>query len=163
MQDDPPRPILTRSALYPNNKLDLQVLIDHLVASGTLEPALLKSLLLSCRNLLRTLPQSEHEPNLIELHDPITIIGDIHGQFFDLLKVLSYTDLLRPQPDPNNKVLFLGDYVDRGLESLEVATLLIAIKLLHPNKVVLLRGNHETRAMTEQYNFMEECLHTYSQ
>lgn len=59
-----------------------------------------------------------NEPNIIELIDPVTIVGDIHGQLYDLLKILSLTGLDRPFIDPNQKVVFLGDYIDRGLESL---------------------------------------------
>lgn len=79
---------------------------------------------------------------MLDFSDPVTIIGDIHGQFYDLLKILSYTDLLKGQIDPNHKVIFLGDYVDRGVNSVEVTLLLIALKIEFPNNVFLLRGNH---------------------
>jgi len=95
---------------------------------------------------------------MLELNDPVTIIGDIHGQFYDLLKILSYTDLLKSHMDPNQKVVFLGDYVDRGINSIEVTLLLLGLKIEYPHNVILLRGNHESRVMTEQYNCKTECL-----
>lgn len=79
---------------------------------------------------------------MLEITDPVTVIGDIHGQFYDLLKILSYTDLLKPSIDPNQKVVFLGDYVDRGINSIEVTLLLLALKIEFPNNIILLRGNH---------------------
>lgn len=68
-------------------------------------------------------------------------MGDIHGQYYDLLKILS----LVPDLDADDKkgyYLFLGDYVDRGSNSVEVMTLIMALKVNHPKRVILLRGNH---------------------
>ena len=72
-----------------------------------------------------------NEPNILELNDPVTVVGDIHGQLFDLLKIVSITKIMERSHVDNNKykVLFLGDYVDRGYESLEVITLLMAFKI----------------------------------
>jgi serine/threonine-protein phosphatase 2B catalytic subunit len=78
------------------------------------------------------------EPNLLKLKDPVTVVGDIHGQFYDFVKMLDVGG------DPENtKYLFLGDYVDRGSFSVEVVLLVYAIKLNYPKTVFLLRGNHE--------------------
>jgi serine/threonine-protein phosphatase 2B catalytic subunit len=54
--------------------------------------------------------------------------------------------------------LFLGDYVDRGIFGIECLMLLIAIKLNFPKKFVMLRGNHESRNMTESFTFREEVI-----
>jgi len=70
-----------------------------------------------------------NEPNVISVNDPVTIVGDIHGQLYDLLKILSLVDLLDKSSIGEHKVIFLGDYVDRGLESLQVVTLLMALKI----------------------------------
>ena len=78
------------------------------------------------------------EPNLLKLKDPVTVVGDIHGQFYDFVKMLDVGG------DPENtKYLFLGDYVDRGSFSVEVVLLVYAIKLNYPKTIFLLRGNHE--------------------
>lgn len=93
------------------------------------------------------------EPTVLDLHAPLCVCGDIHGQFPDLLRIFEMAE-----PPPNNRFLFLGDYVDRGPMGLESLCLLLAMKLRYPNHVYLLRGNHETREMTAQYGFMDECV-----
>jgi serine/threonine-protein phosphatase PP1 catalytic subunit len=82
-------------------------------------------------------------------HGPITVVGDIHGQFRDLCRMLERI----PQ---GNSVLFLGDYVDRGPQSLEVVMMLFVMKIREPGSVFLLRGNHETRSINSAYGFREE-------
>lgn len=79
------------------------------------------------------------EPNLLTLDDPITIVGDIHGQYYDFCKLLE-SDV---GGDPNDtKYLFLGDYVDRGNFSIEVLILLLSLKITYPKTIAILRGNH---------------------
>jgi serine/threonine-protein phosphatase 2B catalytic subunit len=80
-------------------------------------------------------------------------VGDLHGQYFDLLNMLQKAG----EPGTIN-YLFLGDYVDRGVLGIEVVLLLLTLKLSEPKSVVLLRGNHESRNMTESFTFREEVL-----
>jgi hypothetical protein len=77
------------------------------------------------------------------------------------MKVLS----LCPNIDdnPQHTILFLGDYVDRGPFGMEVLILLMAMKLKYKNNIFLLRGNHESRQMTQCFNFYEECCEKYNQ
>lgn len=100
---------------------------------------------------------------MLLLSDPVVVIGDIHGQFFDLLKILSHNNLVNLDRNPAQKIIMMGDYVDRGINSVEVITLLMVLKVTYPEQLFLLRGNHESRIMTESYNFMTECLSKYSQ
>ena len=96
------------------------------------------------------------EPNLVNISEPICIVGDIHGQYSDLLNMISKAG------EPGNlNYLFMGDYVDRGIFGIDVCILLFAIKLNYPKNVVLLRGNHESRNMTETFTFREEVLQRF--
>jgi serine/threonine-protein phosphatase 2B catalytic subunit len=85
--------------------------------------------------------------------EPIVIVGDIHGQFYDLCHMLDKAG----SPAEIN-YLFLGDYVDRGIYGVEVVLMLAAIKINYPKNFILLRGNHESRNMTENFTFREEAI-----
>ncbi|KAL0206836.1 hypothetical protein P9112_012547 [Eukaryota sp. TZLM1-RC] len=97
-----------------------------------------------------------HQPNVICISTPITVVGDIHGQYWDLIEMFKITG-----DCPDTNFLFLGDYVDRGYYSIEVAALLIALKVRYPQRVFLLRGNHESRQITQVYGFYDECCRKY--
>ncbi len=98
------------------------------------------------------------EPNLVKIGEPIVIVGDLHGQYYDFCHMLEKAG----SPKDMN-YLFLGDYVDRGIFGCECVLLLLSIKINFPKKVVLLRGNHESRNMTENFTFREEVIERYDE
>jgi serine/threonine-protein phosphatase PP1 catalytic subunit len=92
------------------------------------------------------------QPALLELAPPVKIVGDIHGQYTDLIRMFEMCGF-----PPHSNFLFLGDYVDRGKQSLETILLLLCYKLKYPENFFLLRGNHECANVTRVYGFYDEC------
>lgn len=101
---------------------------------------------------------------LVEISSPVKIFGDIHGQYSDLMRFFDLWGAPYNAEEPgsidvedNFNYVFLGDYVDRGIHSLETICLLLALKVKFPTKVVLLRGNHEDKWINQSFGFFEEC------
>lgn len=92
------------------------------------------------------------QPSLVELSPPVKIVGDVHGQFHDLIRMFEKCGF-----PPTSNYLFLGDYVDRGKQSLETILLLLCYKIKYPENFFLLRGNHECASVTRVYGFYDEC------
>ena len=98
-----------------------------------------------------------NQPCALELEAPVQIVGDVHGQYIDLLRIFETCGF-----PPSANYLFLGDYVDRGKNGLEVIVLLLAYKVKYPENFFLLRGNHECASINRIYGFYDECKRRYS-
>jgi diadenosine tetraphosphatase ApaH/serine/threonine PP2A family protein phosphatase len=116
-----------------------------------------------CDLLSRLVDLLIREPNVVYLtasSGPIIVCGDIHGQLLDLFQLFEKTDILTD--NASQHILFLGDYVDRGHSSIETFAFLAYLKCKFPDRVTLLRGNHESRAVSQQYGLYNDCDAVYS-
>lgn len=143
----------TNEQVFLRNGLpNCEFLKDHFFHEGRLQEHQAIKIVKQATQLLTA------EPNLLSVPAPVTICGDVHGQYYDLMK------LFEVGGDPKStKYLFLGDYVDRGSFSIECLIYLYALKITYPNSFWMLRGNHESRHLTEYFTFKNECVHKYSQ
>ena len=105
----------------------------------------------------KSLPIIKEQKMLVELEAPLHVCGDIHGQYYDLLRIFEHCGY-----PGEYSYLFLGDYVDRGKQSLETVCLLLCYKIKYPEKVTLLRGNHESSVTNRIYGFYDECKRRYN-
>ncbi|CAG9333725.1 unnamed protein product [Blepharisma stoltei] len=96
------------------------------------------------------------ESNVQAVKCPVTVCGDIHGQFFDLLELFRIGG-----KTPDTNYLFTGDYVDRGYYSVETVSLLVCLKVRYRDRITITRGNHESRQITQVYGFYDECMRKY--
>ena len=112
-----------------------------------------KEIQLLCKKCRKILAQQDV---LLNLSSPIKVCGDIHGQFYDLLRLFGFSGY-----PPNSNYLFLGDYVDRGKQSIETISLLFALKIKYPENIFILRGNHESSKINRIYGFYDECKKRY--
>jgi len=97
------------------------------------------------------------QPMMLEVDAPMRVAGDVHGQFYDLLRLFEYGG-----PPEEMNYLFLGDYVDRGKNSIETVTLLLSLKAKYPENFFILRGNHECASINRLYGFFDECKRRYN-
>lgn len=130
--------------------LNLDLCIERLLRKELLAESVVEAICGKAKELLIK------ESNVIHIKAPVTVVGDIHGQFFDLKEIFRIGGNC-----PDTNYLFLGDYVDRGLFSVETISLLVCLKLRYPLRVNLIRGNHESRGVTQSYGFYTECQRKY--
>jgi serine/threonine-protein phosphatase 2A catalytic subunit len=130
------------------NAADVQ--IEKILQCKPLTEAELTQLIDKCKEILQV------EANCVKIRAPVTVCGDLHGQFYDLMELFKMGGQL-----PDTNYLFMGDFVDRGIHSVEVMTLLIAFKCRYKDRIFLLRGNHESRSTSQVYGFYDECIKKY--
>jgi len=130
--------------------IDLDECLERLYKKELLADSVIEALCAKAKELLM------RESNVVHINAPVTVVGDIHGQFFDLIEIFRIGGFC-----PDTNYLFLGDYVDRGLFSVETISLLLCLKLRWPTRVWLIRGNHESRGVTQSYGFYTECARKY--
>jgi serine/threonine-protein phosphatase 2B catalytic subunit len=147
----PIREPLARNKVFGSNGLPIpDNLKTQFIGEGRLAKEDALEIIRRATDLLRK------ESNVLHLQDPITVCGDIHGQFYDLVK------LFEVGGDPlQSQYLFLGDYVDRGCFACEVCLYLLSLKICAPKTFFMLRGNHECRHLTAYFNFKKECIYKY--
>ncbi|KJH53437.1 phosphoprotein phosphatase 1 family protein, partial [Dictyocaulus viviparus] len=130
-------------------EMDLDQLIRDHFASGPVEHIYSSSFLMDL--LQRAEISLSRQPSLLEVTAPIVVVGDIHGQYGDLLNIFEKCGW-----PFETRYLFLGDYVDRGRNSLEVLVLVLALQIQFPNQFYLLRGNHEIKSVNRNYGFYSD-------
>ena len=133
-------------------------LINTLLHHGDLADYLKKPFVDSlCEDMIAAL---KTEPSLLELNidgeDTLVVVGDVHGQFFDTTHHILSQQYDKPEGSPDRRFLFLGDYVDRGPQGVEMIMLLFALKIEYPGRIFLLRGNHEESQTSRIYGFLFE-------
>ncbi|KAK6823091.1 Serine/threonine-protein phosphatase PP2A catalytic subunit [Aspergillus parasiticus] len=133
---------------WPTRTLDRY--IEDLINCKQLSESDVQSLCKQAREVV------QEESNVELVKSPVTVCGDIHGQYHDLIELFRISG-----PCPDTNYLFMGDYVDRGYHSVESVSLLIALKIRYPKRITILRGNHESRQITQVYGFYDECLRKY--
>lgn len=142
-------------------KLDQEKMLDCLLTAGKegRQAPLIETQMRMLINLTRE--ELLKQPNLIEVDAPVHIFGDIHGQYKDLLR---HFDKVGYPHEENNKFkyVFMGDYVDRGQFSIETMALLMLYKIMFPDRMFILRGNHESQSINKIYGFYDECKRRFN-
>ena len=137
------------------NVIIYKVLISRMGQTHEIQESLSADAILKLVSIAQDI--MNNEPILINIDTKVTIVGDIHGNVDDLIRIFEKSGY-----PPDTTYLFLGDYIDRGNCGVEVLTLLLALKAKFPTNVWLLRGNHETLHISRNYGFMKECSLKYS-
>ena len=166
-------PFLSAESHCVAASIDLDECIERLYRKELLADSVIEAICAKAKDLLMK------ESNVVHIAAPVTVVGDIHGQFFDMIEIFKIGGFC-----PDTNYLFLGecfsavegvschvltggiaivtgDYVDRGLFSVETISLLVCLKLRYPHRVHLIRGNHESRGVTQSYGFYTECARKY--
>eukprot|EP00941_MAST-03F_sp_MAST-3F-sp1_P001322 g1322.t1 len=130
--------------------MDCQRFLETVRSGKWLSERDLKQLCIIVKDLLL------EESNVQPVEAPVTVCGDIHGQFYDVLELFRTGGWV-----PETSYIFMGDFVDRGNNSVETFELLLCLKACYPGRITLLRGNHESRQITTVYGFYDECLRKY--
>ncbi|KAI3638938.1 hypothetical protein MIR68_003436 [Amoeboaphelidium protococcarum] len=150
-QAEVPQPSISGKVVSIDDCIQRILQQRHAAASGKLKGFCLKN-----SEIIQICALARHailnQPSLLHCPAPIKVVGDTHGQFVDLLRLFELCGF----PD-TQRYLFLGDYVDRGKQSLETITLLLCYKVKYPDGVYLLRGNHECANVNRVYGFFDEC------
>lgn len=135
----------------PLHELVNALMTDWKTAHKILNQQLITDIILRCRETLMS------EPMLVQVEAPVNVCGDLHGQIHDLIEIFKTGGM-----PPDSRFLFLGDYVDRGKHGIECITMLMALKVLYPSNIYILRGNHETDSICRMYGFFDECKRRYN-
>mmetsp|Transcript_8651 Transcript_8651/g.13417 ORF Transcript_8651/g.13417 Transcript_8651/m.13417 type:complete len:211 (+) Transcript_8651:659-1291(+) len=132
-------------------------LMAHQKAQKNLHKKYVSMIIVKARELL------EKNPSMVDVTIPddeeITVCGDIHGQYYDLLNIFELNGI----PSKKNPYVFNGDFIDRGSFSVEVIVTLLSWKICFPNHFFMSRGNHETKNLNKLYGFEGEVKHKYDQ
>jgi serine/threonine-protein phosphatase with EF-hand domain len=176
LQESPVKPMLVRigsvdvklDGVFPENLADynltkeafsinmVQEVLQLYAAGGKLSIRSLRRILREAYKMLKAMPNVVHVP-LDSTDEVVTVVGDLHGQFGDLMHLLSTNGL----PSEKHKYIFNGDFVDRGPKGVEILVVLFMLMTALPNSVFLNRGNHEDFGLCCVYGFQKECLTKY--